>query len=261
MKRFLERVREIGYERPRAAIALLPLSLFTFMYFFGALSSPPEWKGALIGLSACYLTAFLAIGSEWFWARWFAGGLGWSGMMVGLVAMLMFGWNPALAIYGGLHAIVVVMMLGPKMAARYDLQPGWRARFGMDEFGVIRLRKAVTRASAALPSLIIYVLGPRDGDGQTLLLLAGALLAILGIKGLVRARTWGVLALAAASVVVLLGGSVPIEGFWQDSLLSAAIPFSEIARSPGLGSALAVLLAAAALPFAGGAIRYYRSLK
>jgi hypothetical protein len=182
-------------------------------------------------------------------------------MMVGLVAMLMIGWNPALAVYGGLHAIVVLMLLGPKMAARYDLQPGWRARFGMDEFGVIRLRKAVTRASAALPSLIIWALGPREGEGHTLVLFAGALLALLGIKGLVRARTWGVLALAAASIAVLFGGNIPLEGFWQDSLASAAIPFSEIGRSTGLGAALAVLLAAAALPFAGGAIRYYRSLK
>jgi hypothetical protein len=261
MKRFLEQVREIGYERPRAAIALLPLSLFAFMYFFGALSSPPEWKGALIGLSACYLVAFLAIASEWFWARWFAGGLGWSGLMVGIVAMLMIGWQPALAIYGGLHAIVVLMLLGPKMAARYDLQPGWRARFGMDEFGVIRLRKAVTRASAALPSLIIWALGPREGDGQTIALVAGAFLAVLGIRGLVRARTWGVLALAAASLAVLFGGNIPLESFWQPSLLGAAIPFDEIGRSPGFGGALAILLAAAAMPFAGSALRYYRSLK
>jgi hypothetical protein len=260
MKRLLERVRDLGYERPRAAIALLPLSLFTFMYLFGALSSPPEWKGALIGLSACYLTAFLALASEWFWARWFAAGLGWSGMMVGLVAMLMLGWNPALAIYGGLHAIVVVMLLGPKMAVRYDLQPAWRERFGMDEFGVMRLRKAVTRASAALPSLIIWALGPRDGDGQGLVLFAGAMLALLGIKGLIRARTWGILALAAASITILLGGSIPIEALPTDTFFFSAAPLGEVGRSPGLGTALAILLAAAVLPFAGSAIRYYRRL-
>src|SRR4051812_30274582 len=120
MAPFFQRVRDIGYEKPRTALALLPLSLFCFVYLLGAINSPPEWKGAFLGLTACYLTAFLALGSEWFWARWFASGLGWSGMMVAIAATVMMGWNPVLAIYGALHALVVAMLLGPKMAARYD---------------------------------------------------------------------------------------------------------------------------------------------
>jgi hypothetical protein len=258
MKQLLERLGKIGYEKPRVAVALLPLSLFSFVYLLGALNAPPEWKGALGGLAVCYLTAFLALGSEWFWARWFASGLGWSGSVVAVAAIIMTGWNPILGIYGGLHAIVVVLLLGPRMAARYDLQPGWRERFGMDEFGVMRLRKAVTRAAAALPSVIIWALGPRDGDGSVVLLIAGASLAVLGVHGLLRLRTWGVLALGGAAAAVLIGGSAPVSSAGSLSL-GVLEPLGVVMSSPGSATALALLLAAAAAPFVRGAIRYVRS--
>src|SRR5262249_29972804 len=154
------------------------------------------------GLSACYFTAFFALACEWFWGRWFASGLGWSGMMVGLASLVMVGWHPVLAVYGSLHALVVLALMGPKMAARFDLQPGWRERFGMDEFGVLRLRKAVTRAAAALPSLILWALGPREGEG-TIVLIGALTLALLGLHGLVRGRTWSLLAVAGAGAAAI----------------------------------------------------------
>jgi hypothetical protein len=257
MKRLLEGLRDLGYEKPRTAVALLPLSLFSFVYLLGALNAPPEWKGALGGLAVCYLTAFVALASEWFWARWFASGLAWSGTMVGTAALIMIGWEPTLAIYGGLHLIILLMLLGPKMASRYDLQPGWRERFGMDEFGVIRLRKAVTRASAALPSVIIWALGPREGDGQVAALIIGVSLSVLGLHGLLRLRTWGLLATAGAAVAVFVGGAAPMAD-------TSALPFSSfeplgvVLSSPGSAVALSMLLAAAVLPFSGAALRFVR---
>ncbi len=263
MKQLLERVANIGYEKPRVAVALLPLSLFSFLYLLGTLNAPPEWKGALGGLMVCYLTAFLALASEWFWARWFASGLGWSGSVVAVAAMVMTGWNPVLAVYGALHAIVVVMLLGPKMAARYDLQPGWRERFGMDEYGVIRLRKAVTRAAAALPSVIVWALGPRDGDGSIASLIVGVSLAVLGLHGLLRLRTWGLLALGGAAVAVLVGGA---SGYpWPADMFEAGIPITGyepvrlVMSSATSAAALALVLVAAVSPFARGAFRYVRT--
>src|SRR3954465_14399020 len=82
MKRFFAGLREMGFEKPRSAIALLPLSLFSFLYLLAAFNADPQWQLALGGLALCYLTAFVALASEWFWARWFASGLGWSGAMV-----------------------------------------------------------------------------------------------------------------------------------------------------------------------------------
>jgi hypothetical protein len=263
MKRFFAGLREMGFEKPRSAIALLPLSLFSFLYLLAAFMGDPNLQLAFGALSLCYLTAFLAVASEWFWARWFATGLGWSGAMVAVAAMVMMGEvNAALMIFGGLHALVVVMLMGSKMVARYDMQPGWRQRFGMDEFGVVRLRKAVTRASAALPSLILWALGPRQGQGGALLVVAAGL-ALLGLRGLVRLRTWGLMALAGSAVAVLVGGaSVTPALSLQYLALGIRDPLAMmVTQSPGVPSALALLLLAATLPFAGGAVRYYRGLR
>ena len=85
--------------------------------------------------------------------------------MVGLMSLVMVGWHPSLAIYTGFHALIVGALWASKMAARYELQTGWRERYGMDEFGVTRLGKAVTRGSASLPTLIMWALAPREGQG------------------------------------------------------------------------------------------------
>jgi len=73
------------------------------------------------------------------------------------------------------------------MAERFDLQPAWRERYGMDEFGVARLRKTVTRASASLPSVIFWALGPKDpGQGMAFAAVAAVALTVVGLRGVVR---------------------------------------------------------------------------
>src|SRR4029079_16930253 len=110
-----------------------------------------------------------------FWGRWFAAGIGWAGVMVTLFSLMVVGWAPGVALYGALHGIGVVALGGKKMAARYDMQEAWRQRYSMDDYGVARLRRTVTRAAAALPSVILGALGPKE-PGQSLLL-AGASIA------------------------------------------------------------------------------------
>jgi len=259
MKRFIDAFRGMGLERPRVALALLPLSLFGLQYLFGAISGEPETRAMLAAMAGCYLLAFVALASEWFWARWFASGLGWSGMVMGLFAMVLLP-IPELrlffGIFAGLHALVVVMLMGKKMALRYDMQPAWREHFGMDEFGVVRLGRAVTRASAALPGLIFWAVGPKPEPD--FLVLAAAGLGILGLTGLLRLRTWGVLALAGAGAAALTASpGLPAP----HTILGAPDPMTIAVASPGLPGALALLLFAAALPFLGGAVRYYRSLR
>lgn len=205
----IKNLKDLGYEKPRAALALLALSFFATIYFLVALNAPPGWGPAFAGLSLCYLVAFLALASEWFWARWFATGLGWSGAMVGLFALVTIGWHPTLFFYGFVHALVIAALLGPKMAARYDLQPAWRERYGMDEFGVVKLRKAVTRAAAALPSLILWALGPKEGAAMAVAALLALTLCGLGLRGLVKARAWGALALTGAAGAAVIGAMIP----------------------------------------------------
>ena len=241
------------------ALALLPLVLFGFLYVLAGLLGDDSFRPVSIGLAGCYLGAFVALASGWFWARWFASGLGWSGAAMGIFGMAL---QPDLwevhAIIGALHALVVVMLMGKKMAARFELQPDWRERFGMDDFGVVRLGRAVTRASAALPGLIFMALKPPGGAESALVLLATGL-GIVGLVGLLRLRTWGVLALAAGGAAML--GVGPNVSAPHTLALGLPDPLTIAAASPGIPGALSLLLFAAALPFLAGAIRYYRSLR
>ena len=257
MKRFLQSVREIGFEGPRVAVALLPLSLFSFLFLLNALLGPPEFKLALVGVGLTYLTAFVALAAGWFWGRWFASGIGWSGaMMAGIGATQPGAPLEILAFIGGLHALVIVMLMGQKLAARYDLQPGWRQRFGMDEFGVARLGKAVTRAGAALPGLIFMAFAPRQSAGSWVALLAAGL-AVLGVAGLVRLRAWSLFALAGAAVAALFGAPVLTDGVHGMFALTDSL--GSTAAAPGLPGALVLLLTAATLPFVPAAVRFLRT--
>lgn len=206
-------LRDLGFVGERKALSLLPLCLFGFLYLVLSLNAQPGWGPAMFGLSLCYLTAFFALAAGWFWARWFASGLGWSGTMVGLMSLVMFGYMPVLAIYLGLHALVVVALMGPKMASRYEQRDGWRERFSLDEFGVARLGKAVTRGAGALPTLILWALAPRTPESLAAHLDAGVhttvwvalAFTVLALVGFARLRGYAVLALGGATLAAALG--------------------------------------------------------
>jgi len=242
MSALASKLGSLGFEGPRRAASALSLSFFVVLYLFLSFNAPPGWGPAFAALSLCYLVAFFSVVAGWFWGRWFATGLGWSGLMVAGISLVMIGWAPALAIYGGLHALIVLPLAGKSMAAQYDLQEGWRQKYRMDELGVARLRKTITRSAASLPSLILWALGPKDGQGM-LLSLAALGLTIVGLRGVVRLRTWGWLAVAGAAVAA----------FGSDRL--AGLSTFEVA-GPRLAT---VLLATAVLPFVLPAIRFVRA--
>jgi hypothetical protein len=261
-------LKTMGWERERGALAMLAVSFFGLFYVLFGLNAPDGWGRVFLSLGLCYLIAFIGLASQWFWARWFASGLGWSGFMVGLMSLVMVGWHPALAVYTGFHFLILAALWGSKMAARYELQTEWRARYGMDEFGVARLGKAVTRGSASLPTLIMWALAPREGQGlfaqllPTLLFLLGA----LGVAAVLRLRTWGLLAIGAAAglalAVTLLLPSMASLDFTTTanslSTRSAELPLSDLWTV--LGSPLvAVGWGALALAvFAGPIARFLR---
>jgi hypothetical protein len=271
----LQTLNAIGFERTRRAVAALALSLFVSLFLILAfilfLNGQAAWVPAFVGLAACYGVAFMGVAAEWFWGRWFADGLGWSGLMIAIASLVMTGgWNPVLGIYGGLHGLVVLMLAGRKMAERFDGQPGWRKRYGMDDFGVARLRKTVTRASASLPSVILWALGPKQAEDG--LWLAGACLlggglVFVGLGAVVRLRTWGVFALAAAALIFLGAGGEglarTLTGAGLQSLLhgSGAHALRALTSRVVLGTlattplSISLLLLAVA-PFAGPAARF-----
>ena len=259
--KILERLNQVGFERARRATAALALSLFVFLYLVLALNPPlPGWTPAFGALALCYGVAFMGVAAEWFWGRWFAIGLGWSGVMMAVASMVMIGWNPALAIYGGLHGAITLALAGKKMADRYDLQAPWRERYGMDEFGVARLRKTVTRASASLPSMILWALGPKEsGEGMVIAGLAATALAVAGLSGVVRLRTWGLAALASAAALfglTAMDAVHPSLGTALSRSYGAESAFAFV--HSWLPAGLAVLLLAAVIPFIRPALRYIR---
>ncbi len=208
----------IGLAGERKAFALLCLAFYTA--FFGLLSlllwnAPPDqpevraWWGCFAAMAACYGVSFFALGAGWFWARWFAMGLGYSGVTVAFWSVItQRAIDPVILFYGVTHGIILLFLQGKQLTTEFDAKPGWRKTLGLDELGAQRVRATVTRAAASLPTLILIALAPREG-AEGLLAVA---LGVVGIWGLLRARTVGVLALLAAAplaVFAALGHAHP----------------------------------------------------
>ncbi|HEY4187360.1 MAG TPA: hypothetical protein VGP07_19955 [Polyangia bacterium] len=262
------RVSDLGFEKSRRAVAALSLSFFVTLYLMLSFNAPEGWGPAFLALSGCYVLAFIGVTAEWFWGRWFASGLGWSGVMVAALSLVLVGWTPPLVIYGALHGLIVLLLMGKRVSALYEMQDGWRQRMGMDEFGVARLRKTVTRAAASLPSLILWALAPKEpGQGMvhTGLLVLAALAGVAGLGGLLRLRAWGVLAVAASAIALVVHGifhcapeldpslfAVGFQSVWGLSPGTVALPAMLGTLVPG------VLLMAALVPVAGPLVRFLR---
>jgi hypothetical protein len=233
----------------RRAISLLVLAFYTTIFLVVALAQGGAWLKCFLALAVTYGVGFFALAAEWFWARWFAMGLGVSGMSLAALGLVTTGWSWGLAIWGLLHALVYLPLLGESMAARYEDQEAWRRRYHLDDHGVARLKRAVRGAAAALPTMILYTLAPRQG--QAALLLGLLLLSGAGLVGLLRLRVWGLGLLAAA-------------GAWAGLSLFSAAPTLAVStlapfdlRACGALAALALLVAVA--PFARPALRFLRA--
>jgi hypothetical protein len=174
----------------RRALSLFVLGFCTTLFIMVALAQGGPWARVFWALGAAYGVAFFGLAAEWFWGRWFAMGLGASGITVAILGLLTSGWNPGLLIWGGIHLLVYAPLIGDAMAERYENQRAWRERYGLDEHGVARLKRAVKGAATALPTLIFYTLAPREGTDLRWVLVP---LLGLGLFGLLRMRFWGVL--------------------------------------------------------------------
>jgi hypothetical protein len=166
----------------------------------------------------------------WFWGRWYARGLGYWGIVVGVLMMWQLGLENFLLVWAGSNAAISILLSGESMASAFDGRQDWRRRFHLDENGVERLGKSVTRVGMSLPWLLLYVLLPRPSEAM-LSVLALAL-AGFGVLGLLRARVWGLLAIGAASAtttaqLATTSGPTPLVGVLAAALLAAAVvPFA-----------------------------------
>ena len=247
---YVDALGSVGLVGERKALALLCLGFYTTMFFMIGLSARtelPEWVPVFSAMTLMYGVTFFAVAAEWFWGRWFATGLGYWGVTMAIMAWVTTRTlPPAMIIFGSMHALVSVCLMGEKMAAVFDAKPAWRARWKLDDQGVIRVRKSVTRAASSLPALIMFALAPREG--QEMLGLAAFALVLAGIGGVLVQRTFGVILLAAggvATTALAVFGSPPVGGW-----ISAFGPFSDLsAAGIWLGAIAGALSLAAVLPF------------
>jgi hypothetical protein len=225
----------------RRAVAAAVLSFFMLQLLLSGLLDDGPFRPVLLGLGVAYLVAFAGVVAGWFWARWYTLGLAFSG----IVLAVMTGWQNGLIgfvyVLGGTHLAVGLALVGPDAASFYDGRRDWRDKWKMDENAVNRLGKAVTRAGASLPYLIVAGLAPKQGMG---LALAALILGAAGLSAVIRMRTWGLLALAGAAGVAIAATA--------DAVPMAYVPWGP---APWLAAAL---LTTAVFPFAAPICRSLR---
>jgi hypothetical protein len=193
----------VGLVGERKALALLCLGFYTTLFFMVGLSARtelPEWLPVFIGMTVIYTTAFMGVAAEWFWGRWFATGLGYWGCTMAVMAFVTTrSLPPQMIIFGVMHALISLCLAGEKMAAVFDAKPQWRERWKLDDQGVLRVRRSVTRAASSLPALVMFALAPRENAGSfavgwdltAIVLGALAIAALIGL--LTSLRTWTIL--------------------------------------------------------------------
>jgi hypothetical protein len=185
----------------RRAFALLLLGFYVTQFAMTAGLGPDETFPAYLGLALCYGLAFIGLGAEWFWARWFAIGVGNFGSLV-LLVLVKTGMEPLIVFFGGSHLLIWLLLLGEGMAAKYEHSEATAERWGFHEESLILMRRAVKSAGTTLPFLILYALAPQPEALQILALGLG----VAGLWALLRGRTLGVLALGAAGGIAVVDG-------------------------------------------------------
>ncbi len=185
----------------RKAIVLLILGFFFSQLSMVALLGPSETFGLYMGLSLCYGVAFFGLAAEWFWARWFAMGIGNFGSVF-LLLMLQMGFEPILLFFGGTHALVALMLMGEGMASRYEYSEYTKERWNFQDESLVLMRRAFKSAGSTFPLLVMYLFAPKP-EALTFAMLGMAAMAAFGLA---RGKTWGLLPLVGISAACLAHG-------------------------------------------------------
>lgn len=234
----------------RRAIAAAVLAFYAFVYLLLLLNPPEGWGKAFAAMSSVYALGFFGIVAGYFWARWYAIGLGLSGVITTAVSLWQMGPEPIFLFWGGTHAAIALAMWGEGMSRTFDGREEWRARFHMDEAATHRLGRAVIRIGISLPYILLYALAPRpDSLDQAVLAIAALGLAGAGTWALFRLRTWGLLALTGATALLAAGAAT------TGDVASAGTLAFDLGT---IAAVAAVMLGAALLPFARPVVDYVR---
>ncbi len=233
----------------RRALAAAVLAFYSLLFLLNGLMLPDEMGRLFSALSGVYGLGFFALVAGYFWARWYAVGIGISGFTMAMMAMFQLrSPEPIFLFWGGTHLFVSGVLWGKSVAGAFDGRTEWRERFHMDEHATNRLGKSVIRAGVMLPYIVMYALAPRQGGAEATLLL-GATLAVAGVWGLLRLRTWSIFAFggSAALLASTLGDGT---GYMTNGATGWTI------NPVATGVMAVLLLAATAAPIVGPAMRF-----
>ena len=212
----------IGERRALAAVILAFYFLFYGVLAFAQLA--PEFTKAFAAIAGVYGLAFFSLVAGYFWARWYAVGVGLYGVITSAVGVWQIGAEPILLFVGGTHLVATLLLWGGAMSQPYDGQTAWREKFHMDENAVQRLGRSVIRAGVSLPFVLLYALAPKPESASLLLSMLALTLTGIGFRGLVKMKTWGLLALGAAgALMVTLAGADMAAGAGPIALLRPAL--------------------------------------
>ena len=237
----------------RRALAAAVLAFYGFLYLVVGMTAPSEWTAAFAGMALVYGLGFFSLVAGYFWARWYSIGIGMSGLITAVFSIIQIGMEPVLVFYGGTHAFVSLALWGTGMSSVFDGRKEWRERFHLDENATHKLGKSVIRLGISLPYVILYALAPRDGAGEALLAALAGAVAVSGLIGIVRLRTWGILALAGGAALV--GGSLAAQSCGSEI---AAFGNGYAINVWAAGVAALIGLTAALAPLARPLLRYLR---
>jgi hypothetical protein len=230
----------------RRALAAVTFAFYFLLYLLlGLADLAPGMGKALFALSGVYGLAFFALVAGYFWARWYAVGVGLYGIITAAVGMWQLGAEPILVFMGGTHGLATLLLWGHAMSEGYDGQTAWREKLHMDESAVQRLGRSVIRAGVSLPMVLLYALAPKPGSATMIGAVVALGLAAFGFRAMVRMRTWGVLAIGAAGALL-----VSMAGL---TLLTNANELA--ALKPALSGSLLLLAAA---PWMAPLVRTFR---
>ena len=236
-----------------AAVFAFYFMVYTILLLAGFVA--PDAGPMITGIAGVYGLAFFSLVAGYFWARWYAIGVGLYGVITGVVGLWQASKDPnledmipILMFIGGTHLAATLMLWGNTMAGPYDGQTAWREKLHMDDNAVQRLGRSVIRAGVSLPLVLIYALAPKPETASLVMSIMGLVLGGLGIRALVKARTWGVLAMGASGALMLtLAGA---EALWGSHTVRVIYP--------ALGG---TLMLAATAPFFGPMTRWLRGTR
>src|SRR5262245_10900544 len=186
--------KDMRFVGERKALAALVLAFWGLLFTMNGLLGPPQLQAMFLCLAGVYFLGFFGVVAGYFWARWYALGLGLSGVAMAVILWWQVGLDPVVVIWGGGHLLVSLMLLGRGPTAAFDGRKDWRERYRMDENAANRLGKAIMRAGASLPYLIMAGLAPKQGLGAALLGFTAVALGVAAVVGLFRLRAWSILA-------------------------------------------------------------------